>query len=228
MGFFAIVLLFGAIAAAAAWFRYQQRRQRIAALLAAATQLGFTFAEVDPQGTVHLPFSLFDKGNGRRVENVMWGTRHDLPTRIFDYWYYDESNNTQGGRSRSYHRFTCALLTIPADCPTLQITHETLLSRLANAIGMKDVELEYEDFNRAFRVHCNDQRFAFSLLDGQMMEWMLHTPAIQSLEIVGPLVLVAGPKLAAEDWVKLADVAAAFHEHVPHVVWTSWPKSVSG
>src|SRR5690242_15676265 len=167
--------------------QYAARRRRVAALFGIATRAGFEFSERDPHGTVHLPFSLFRKGDGRRVENVMWGTRDSVPTRLFDYWYYDESSDGHGSRSRTYHRFTCALLTIAADCPGLHVTREGLLTRLASAVGFKDVELEYEDFNRRFRVHCDDQKFAFSLLDGKMMEWMMGADGIESLEVVGSL-----------------------------------------
>jgi hypothetical protein len=220
-----VVVLIVVLAAAGgvAWMRYAARRRRIAALFSIATRAGFEFSEQDPHDTVRLPFALFDKGDGRRVENVMWGVRDDVATRLFDYWYYDESSDGRGSRSRTYHRFTCALLTIAADCPTLHITREGLLTRLANAVGFKDVELEYDDFNRRFRVHCDDQKFAFSLLDGQMMEWMMGADAIGSLEVLGPLVLIAGPKLAAPDWVTLADVGLGFVHHVPHVVYASWP-----
>ena len=41
-------------------------------------------------------------------------------------------------------------------CRSLQVTPENLLTRLGNALGLGDIELESEDFNRRFRVHAND------------------------------------------------------------------------
>ena len=52
----------------------------------------------------------------------------------------------------TYHRFTCALLTIPAACPPLRLTHENVLTRLGDHLGHHDVKLEYDDFNRRFHV----------------------------------------------------------------------------
>jgi len=125
-------------------------------------------------------------------------------------------------------RCLCPVSTIAADCPTLRLGHEGFFSRIGSALGFKDVELEYDDFNRQFRVRCDDQRFAFSLLDGRMMEWLLHTSSqtsgMEALELVGPFVLLAAPKLAAEDWPALVDVAEQFHGHVPRVVWATWPR----
>jgi hypothetical protein len=206
------------------WYRYQAQQKRIAALAEFAQDVGFEFAVRDPHNTIGLPFALFKRGDGRRVEHVMWGDRNGLPMRIFDYWYYDESSDGRGNRSRTYHRYTGAVLSIAADCPTLRIGHEGVMSRIGSALGFKDVELEYDDFNREYRVNCDDQKFAFSLLDGRMMEWLLRVTSIDVLEVVGPFVLIAAPQLAPERWRTLVQVAEEFHERVPQVVWTTWPR----
>ena len=53
------------------------------------------------------------------------------------------------------------------------MTHEDFMTRLGGHLGLNDVEFEYDDFNRRFRVKCNEQKFAFALLDGEMMQWLL-------------------------------------------------------
>ena len=220
---FAVIALI--VAGGVWWFQFQLKRKRVANLFTVAQRLGFQFSEVDPHGTVGLPFPLFTKGVKRRVENVLWCERDGVPIRAFDYWYYDETSDTNGNRSRQYHRFTCAALVIAADCPSLRIGHESVLSRLGSAIGFHDVELEYDDFNREYRVRCEDQKFAFSLLDGRMMEFLLKVGSIESLEIVGPFVLITTGKLASEDWPALIETAQQFHAHVPNVVWSAWPRA---
>ena len=90
------------------------------------------------------------------------GTHNNLPLKIFDYEYYIDS-----GRSREYHRFTCAILTIPAACPPLRLSHENAMTRLGDHLGHHDVELEYDDFNRRFHVNCEDQKFAFACSTGR-------------------------------------------------------------
>jgi hypothetical protein len=227
VGFAAVVVVAVLVAGAVWYFRFQLRQKRIANLMLVAHRLGFEFSVDDVNNTMGFPFDLFGRGDGQGIENVMWGERNGVPTRAFDFWYYDETTDTKGHRSRSYHRFTCAALTIAADCPALRIGHEGFFSRLGTAIGFKDVELEYDDFNREYRVHCDDQKFAFSLLDGRMMEFLLHVSSIDALEIVGPFVLIAVGKLASEDWPALLETAAQLHEHVPNVVWTTWARSRS-
>lgn len=70
----AIILLFIVLAAAgvAVSFYLKQRRRNGLALL--ARQLGLEFWPTDTQGCLGLPFHLLTKGDGRGVENVMWGT----------------------------------------------------------------------------------------------------------------------------------------------------------
>jgi hypothetical protein len=209
------------------WFQYHARQQRIAALHAVAGQLGFEFSIDDVHGTLGYPFLLFRRGDGRGVEHIMWGTYGELPMRLFDYWYYEETRDSRGNRSRRYRRYTCAQIAIAADCPPLRVGREGMFSRLGKALGFTDVELEYEDFNREFRVKCDDQRFAFSLLDGRMMEWLLADAGVESLEVVGPWVLFVTPRLEPAQWPALAGVAQQFHERVPRVVWSTWPRGAS-
>jgi hypothetical protein len=227
VGFAAVIVVALLVAGGVWYFQFQLRQKRIANLMLTAQRLGFEFSVDDVDNTIGYPFDLFSRGDGQGIENVMWGERNGVPTRAFDFWYFDESTDSKGRRSRSYHRFTCATMTIAADCPQLRIGHEGFFSRLGSAIGFKDVELEYDDFNREYRVHCDDQKFAFSLLDGRMMEFLLQVSSIEALELVGPFVLVATSKLASDDWPALVETAEQFHEHIPNVVWTTWARSPS-
>jgi hypothetical protein len=185
--------------------------------------VGFAFSAKDADRIVSMPFALFSKGDGRAVECILSGTHDGLPMRLFDYWYYDETSDGRGNRSRQYHRFTCALVTIPAACPRFQLGYENFLTRIGDHLGLNDVELEYDDFNRRFRVKCADQKFAFSLLDGRMMEWLLGSASFAALEIDGPWVLVAAEKLDPSKWLGLGSWLEQFHHQIPAVVYSTYP-----
>lgn len=217
--FVAIVAAFGGVAYL---FRVRARQARVRAVGALAPRVGFTFSDADVDHIVDMPFALFSKGDGRRVELVISGVHDGVPMRIFDYWYYDESGG-RGGRNRTYHRFTCALATIPAACPRLRLGHEDLLTRLGDHLGLGDVELEYDDFNRRFRVKCDDQKFAFSLLDGKMMQWLLGADHFDSVEVDGPWVLLVEPKLDPARWLDLGSWLDQFHRQIPPVVYSTYP-----
>ncbi len=142
---FVVLIMVAAGIAAYAYYAKLQRQKEMGAL--AASQ-GLDFSIDDPFGTLGEPFSLLEKGDGRGVENVMWGLWHGLEVRAFDYWYYEESTDSNGHTSKSYHRFDCALGAVEARCPRLQIAEENVLTRLADALTLRDIEFESEEFNR--------------------------------------------------------------------------------
>jgi len=222
--FFPLVVLFIVAAVVlVGYFRLQARRQRIAAVAALAQRIGFTFSVADDEHVAQMPFQLFGRGAGRKVELVVSGTHDRIPMRMFDYSYYDQNSDAQGNQTRTYHLFTCVIATIPAACPRLNLGHENFFTRLGSHVGLRDVEFEYDDFNRRFRVKCDDQKFAFSLLDGNMMQWLLSADGFDSVEVNGPWVLLAGPRLDPARWLELANWIDAFVRRIPAVVYSSYP-----
>jgi hypothetical protein len=117
-----LILVFALVAAGVAYYSYQLKLQRQKEMRALAFAQRLDFSLDDPFGTEAEPFSLFRKGDGRGVENVMWGPWQGLEIRAFDYWYYEESTDSKGHRSKSYSRFDCLLTTVDASCPQLQIS----------------------------------------------------------------------------------------------------------
>ena len=211
-----LFLLFGVVVVAGSYFRGQKQQSRMSAISSTADQLGFEFSAIDTYGLETMPFALFRQGKGQTAQNVMSGTHDNLPLKMFDYEYYVQ------GRSREYHRFTCAFITIPAACPWLALTHENAMTRLGDHLGLHDVELEYDDFNRRFKVN-GEQKFAFAMLDGQMMEWLLGADAFDRVEIVGPWVMIVRQPLVPSAWTTMGNWLDAFHTHIPPVVYSTYP-----
>ena len=201
--------------------RITQKRQ--AALTAVATSLGFRYSPDDPFDTVDLPFALFTRGDGRGVENVLWGMSGNLAVRLCDYWYYDESTDSKGGRHRSYHRFSCATTSIDAYVPGITVGRENALTRLGGALGFDDIEFESEDFNRAFRVKSATPKFAYDMIDARMMAFLLDASSGCTFEVVGSDLLCATGRVRPADLPGLLHVLQSFHAHVPKVVWSLYP-----
>jgi hypothetical protein len=67
---------------------------------------------------------------------------------------------------------------LKAPLPGLELSPESLITRLGNAIGFDDVELESEDFNRRYRVHAQDPKFAYDVLNPRTMQALLARPAL--------------------------------------------------
>src|SRR5262245_34279075 len=105
----------------------QRKHARTEALGLIAMQHGLDFSMLDTFGIETMPFALFRQGKGQKAENVLWGTYNGMDLKLFDYEFYVDS-----GRSRDYHRFTCAIMTVPAACPSLCLTHENVLTRIGD------------------------------------------------------------------------------------------------
>jgi hypothetical protein len=213
-----IFVLIGLAVAAGIWLSYYVKRKRRQDLQRAAAQLGLQFSAEDTFGLVNRPFELFDRGDGRGCENVMWGTWKELDVTEFDYWYYEQSSDSKGRTSRTYHRFSSALIDIDALCPHLTIGRETFFTRMADHFGFRDIEFESEEFNRAMTVQGTDPKFATDLIDARMMRWLLEAKG-WSFELHDRSILCFGNR-QRPDAVPLVILALrAFRDHIPRVVW---------
>jgi len=226
----AFLVLFIGVAAivAAIWVSYYLKKKRREGFAFAATQLGLQYAPEDLFGTLAEPFALFEKGDGRGVENVVWGRWQDLEVRLFDYWYYDESTDSKGNRSRTYHRFNCVIAPVDAACSRLVIEHENLGSRLASALTFRDIQFESEEFNRTYLVRSPDAKFANDLIDARMMEWLLANGDGYSFEVEADRMLCFCRKLGPMEMVPLLGTAKAFRENIPRVVYSLYPRTSPG
>jgi hypothetical protein len=161
-------------------------------------------------------FDLFRAGHGRRVEHVMWD--EDRGTRAFDYAYYVERRDNNGRVSQTWSTFSCALARHDGSWPEVRVLRERLFDRALTRIGMPDIDLESEEFNRAFVVQCTDRRFATTLLDPQMMDALLAAPPKANIETKGRWVLVWSRRVAPAELPALLRTAQQFCERIPPVV----------
>jgi hypothetical protein len=225
------VVIVGAIVIAVVVFLLvqQQRRRRRRALHGLAALLKFQCYDRDPFATMTLPFGLFERGDGRGVDLLMSGTRQkdggeDVPVRLFDYWYYEQTSDGRGGRSRTYHRFTCSVSLIAGvACPRLSVKHEGLLSKIGQHIGFGNIDFESEEYNRMFQVTSEDKKFAYAMIDAGMIDFMIKTGGLCAFEVVGPYLLVTMKKLAPPDWRALLNATMGVHTNVPPAVREMYP-----
>jgi hypothetical protein len=211
------------------WFGYYLKKKRREALALAARQLGLDYSPSDPFGLLALPFALLTKGDGRGTENVLWGTWQDIDIKEFDYWFYVETTDGKGNRSRSYHYFSCAVCEIPATCAHLTIEREGFFTRLADHLGFHDIEFESEDFNRAFQVKCKDRKFANDVVDARMMQWLLSKSERRwAFELSGPYLMCYTRRLKPLELVPLLGTMLEFKQSMPRVVWSLYGTGPAG
>ena len=217
-----VLVVFGLVIAVIvlAFHFKKQRRQAIATF---ALKNGLSYTQHDPY---NLPgtydFNLFSMGDGRGAENLMTGQWKDRRIIEADYWYYTESTDSDGSSSRSYSRFQVALFPIGAYLPKVQVVGETFFTRIADHIGLEDINFESEEFNRIFNVKSTDREFAFKLIDARMMQWLLYLGKRFSLETSGSDLLVYCGQSKPEEIPLLLDAADQTIDRIPRLVWEDY------
>lgn len=196
----------------ALWTKAKRDRE----LPAVAAAHGLDYSDVDPFDSARVAFDLFRAGDGRRVEHVMWDEASGA--RCFDYAYYVERRDEHGRVTRTWTTFSCALARHNGSWPELRLLRERLFDRALARFGLPDIDLESEEFNRAFVVQCSDRRFATTLLDPQMMEALLAAPPKANVETKGRWVLVWCRRLPPPELPGLLATAQRFCERIPPVV----------
>ncbi len=211
------------VVAAVAYLSWQARQRRRESLRLFALQHGMEFWAADPVGIpMAYPFHLFRLGDGRGCENVMAGTWHGLPVKEADYWYYTESSDSKGHRSRSYRRFSVVVADLTCDLPPVTVEKENLLTKLTAHLGFHDLDFESEAFNRLYQVKTMDREFAFRLLDARMIRWMESLGGRFGFEVSGSNLLVWSAKRRSTELTPLFGSARMFCDHIPRLVWNEY------
>lgn len=202
--------------------QYVMKQRRRDALGEFALAHGLEYSTTDPFGLVDRSFRLFQQGDGRGCENVVWGPWQGLPVKEADYWYYTESTDSNGNRTKSYHHFTVALVDIDASVPYVRVEKEDLLSVVTAHLGFHDIDFESEQFNRMYKVKAEDREFAFKLIDDRMMQWLLSVGGQFGFEVRGARCLVYCRKLSPAALIPIFGAAKAFRDHIPRLVWSQY------
>ncbi len=155
-----------AFAAFGAFFAYREYQRRVHARWRAVAARHGLEVDVATKQPPPLDFDLFDDGRGKKVTAQMWRAREE--DSVFQYEY-----TTGSGEHSTTHRRSVALVQVPFRAPHLVISSEDWWSKLKRAVGMRDIELESPEFNDRYRVRCDDERFAVTLLDPATVAWML-------------------------------------------------------
>lgn len=195
----------------------QKRRDR---LMQWCVNRGWSFTAEDPSLVGRWTGAPFGQGERRRARNVINGTEKGRQFTAFDYSYETHSTDSKGNRTTTTHRFGVYAVALPAYLPTLQVTREGAFRRLAGAIGlMRDIELESEDFNRAFTVRTAEPKFASDVLSPRTMEFLLSVPDVQ-WRIEGTSILSwDGGRMRPEQIVVATAVLDRVTDGIPSFVW---------
>lgn len=172
---FLVPLLFFVVAGVVSYVRHLRARRRAAELAAYCASQGWRFSPDDPYGLAYRwDGPPFDTGRRRRVRNVISTEVDGRAMVAFEYSYVVR----QGKHTKTYE-YAVVALGMPCPLPGLHVAPEGVLSRLGTVLGMEDIELESEDFNRMFRVRCPSPKFAHDVLTARTMQALLSMGPVE-------------------------------------------------
>lgn len=181
---------------------------------------GLEFAPLDTfLGTAWLPFEIFGR-TPSGTSDVVWDPRHDGGVRAFDFWYEEASADRPIPIRRT---ITCAAVPLGFTCPRVRVAPRDLLDDVADAVGLRLVTLELEEFNGRFRVEAEDARTASALLDQRVMEGFLRLPHGVVADVNQEVLLFWAPELPAVEMLQLLQAANSIQRDLPRVMPSLFP-----
>jgi hypothetical protein len=199
---------------------YKQNQARIAALQQLCLSKGWQFSVADPYNVAQRwPGTPFDKGYDRRAGNVLTGLVDGHPMIAFDYEFKEDSTDSKGNRTTTTYHYAICALGMPCALPELHVGPEGVFSRLGHVLGMEDIELESEDFNRHFRVRCPDAKLATDVLTPRTMALLLQAGKMHFRFVGQDAVCYEGGHLQPVDVLNRTAVLAGVLAGVPAFVW---------
>lgn len=171
----AVVVIIVVIVLASIVLSYRAKKKRREALAAWSRQRGWQLTESDDSYTKRFEGTPFGTGDNRQARNIMTGRAGDRSCVVFDYRYDTHSTDSKGNRTTSTHWFEIVAVSLPRTVPSLEVGREGVFGTMARAVGIKDIELENEDFNRQFKVKSPDAKFAYDVLHPRMMQWLMES-----------------------------------------------------
>ena len=175
--FFAAVVALMVVIVVVSLVSAKKRREELSML---ATRRGWQFAESDDAWVDRFDGAPFGLGHDRRALNVLTGAYDGHPFAAFDYRYSTTETSTDAqGHTQTHtetHPYSVLAVDAGAPLPDLSVTPEGFLGRMVGRLTNTDIELESEEFNRAFTVRADDRKFATDVLHPRMMEHLLQIP----------------------------------------------------
>jgi hypothetical protein len=156
-----------------------------------AAELGWEF--VPDRNNYHAHqfdhFKLFRRGDKRRAYNTLLGsiTVNGKPwtVKLGDFSYTEYSKRGVTRRKSGFsitNRFSYLIVVLPyKNVPDLLVRRERMLDALKSGFGADDVDFESAEFSRKFFVKSADKKFAYDVIHGGMIEFLLANdpPAVE-------------------------------------------------
>ena len=217
-GFVILVVLFVFLVIGAVVFGYLQAKKRRDELAAYALSRGWRYEAEQPLLVDRFQGAPFGIGSGRSAGNAVYGQHDGREFVSFDYEYKTTSGSGEN-KTTTTHNFSVLAMSMGVSLPTLTVDPENFLERFVGRVTNSDIDLELEDFNRAFTVNCPDRKFASDVLHPRMMEFLLqHRDVGWRFERDSMLMVASGQRSIQQIDATLA-LMDQIADQIPEFVW---------
>ena len=172
------------------------KKKRIEGFRATAEEMGLQFTEHPDAAYLRRydQFRLFQRGNRRRINNLIEGDSGAVELQVFDYCY-----TISRGKKRKSRKQTVASLKSPQlNMPSFSIRPENVLSRIGSAMGMQDIDFDsHPKFSKMFEVTGEDEQAIRNFLKPSVLDYFENHPRI-SLEASGDTLFFYVPRRRVE------------------------------
>lgn len=212
VGVVGAVLLLGGIF----WIASASEKKRYTAIGQALAARGFALTLKPPKAQREELFHPFLglKAVGAMHKHLTWcavGSAGSATLHIAEHMYMQSHGK---GAHPVYH--TLAVASAPWEWPLVRLERRNILHALAKLVGVKELRLDNEAFNAAWRVTSTDADFALLLLSPEAQAWLAEAPRRESWEIgAGRIACVWSGSPKSEACTLVIDRLAQFLEFVP-------------
>ncbi|MCX8052237.1 MAG: hypothetical protein N3B12_00370 [Armatimonadetes bacterium] len=205
-------LVFGAIFVAVPILAVYTKLKRGRMFLELANRMGWHFSSGDPFDipSAYKFFDRLNQGENHKASNVIWSSSYGLDFQAFGYDYLIE-----GSEGYDAHRLTAIVVQARFPFKPISIRPKRFGHRLAKMVGFQDIDFEWDEFNRAFRVTSADKEFAYEVVNQRTIDLLMQYRR-WSVDVFAQYVLVYTGKLfGREDYAAGLGLACGFVQRLP-------------
>ncbi len=171
LGFF-IVLAAIAAFGIYSWRKDQQRKQALQEW-AAGRRWRYAAKGLRDLRTRFAGLKILDRGHSRGSGNAITGNLDGHEAICLDYKYV-----TGSGKNRTTHRIGMVILDCGFPTIPLLIRREHAFDKVGEFLGADDIDFESGEFSRKFYVKSNDRKWAYDIIHGRTMDYLMQAPAV--------------------------------------------------
>jgi len=195
-----------------------QTKKRREAMAAFAASRGWRYATHDHSLVDRFQGTPFGRGSSRSAYNVIYGEHDGRPMVAFDYRFTTTSGSGKDRKSTTHH-WSVLALSMGVVMPDLSVEPEGVFGRMIGRLTNTDIEMESEDFNRAFTVRSPSRKFAFDVLHPQMIEMLMQWPNLGWRFEGDSMLVVRNGTHSIEEVDAKIHVMDAILDRIPEFVW---------